>query len=139
VYATVDDLKRRFAAAFLVTVADDDGDGVADTPLLEQALSDASALINLELGRRYAVPFGAPVPLMIGQLACVLAARNLARRSPATAGTLHRGDFADAEHLLARLAEGVVVLAGRGLLARAVTTLRDGQSRVFSREDLDGF
>ncbi|MCX7718801.1 MAG: DUF1320 domain-containing protein [Candidatus Sumerlaeaceae bacterium] len=138
-YTTTDELKRRFAPAFLVSVADDNGDGVPDTPVLEQAISDAAALINLELGRRYEVPFSAPVPLMISQLACVLAARNLARRSPGTAGSLYRGDFADAEHLLARLAEGVVVLAGRGPKPQAIAALRDAEERVFAREDLHGF
>ena len=60
-YCTQSDIEVRIGPADLVALADHDGDGAADSAVVQGAISSAQALIDSYLSVRYAVPV-APVP-----------------------------------------------------------------------------
>ena len=60
-YCTFQDVQTRLGQADLATLADHDGDGVADQAVVDRAIADAGALIDSHLSVRFAVPVS-PVP-----------------------------------------------------------------------------
>lgn len=77
IYATQADLAARYGDE-INQVADRDGDGLADAAVVDSALADVSAEIDGYLAVRYQLPLGAPVPLILNRLACVLVRERLA-------------------------------------------------------------
>ncbi|MFO7956493.1 MAG: DUF1320 domain-containing protein [Candidatus Brocadiia bacterium] len=55
-YCTQEDIETRIGPDDLVALADHDGDGTADTAVVEQAILGAEAVIDTHLGVRFAVP-----------------------------------------------------------------------------------
>jgi len=55
-YCTQEDIETRIGPDDLVALADHDGDGTADTTVVEQAILSADAVIDTHLGVRFAVP-----------------------------------------------------------------------------------
>ncbi|ABS69715.1 protein of unknown function DUF1320 [Xanthobacter versatilis] len=101
-YATVTDMTSRFGAVEMLRVSVADGllppEGEPmPTGRIEQALSDASVLVDSYLRARYAVPV-APPPAELVRAACVLARYDLA----------HGGDREPSEQM--RLARKEVLL-----------------------------
>jgi len=109
-YATESDLIERYGAAELLAVADRDGNGSADSGMMERALDDASAEIDVYLAGRYALPL-AHVPTVLVRIACDIARYRLwADR----ASDEVRRRYEDALRLLERIASGEVVLMQPG-------------------------
>lgn len=75
-YCTGQDLIDRYGEEELLQLADRDGDGVADTAVLDQVIADASAEIDGYLAVRYALPL-AEVPSVLVRIACEIARYHL--------------------------------------------------------------
>lgn len=75
-YATLADLVARFGEEQLVQLTDRLAAGVIDEAVLDQAIADASALIDGYLAGRYPVPLS-PAPAILVGYACDLARYNL--------------------------------------------------------------
>ena len=74
-YCTEADLITRFGSE-ITELADRDGDNSADAGVIDNAISDASALIDGYLSSRYSVPVS-PAPVLIVGLACDISRRKL--------------------------------------------------------------
>lgn len=68
VYITPQELSERIGEEELIVLSDRDGDGVADTLVIERAISDATDEINMHLAVRYQLPL-TEVPETIKRLA----------------------------------------------------------------------
>jgi len=71
-YCTYSDLEMRLTAADLAALADHDGDGAADSDVVERAVADAGALIDSYLSVKFSVPVS-PVPDVLRTCAVNLA------------------------------------------------------------------
>ncbi len=105
-YATLTDLTTRFGAAELTQLTDRLGGVQIDTAVIDQALNDASAVIDGYLAGRYALPLS-PVPSILISYACDLARERL-WKDAASELIVKRGD--DARKFLALAAAGKVTL-----------------------------
>lgn len=114
VYATQLDLENVYGAALVAKLADHDGDGVADQPAIDDALTSASSIIDAYIGRRYVVPISPPTPV-VRDLAVDIAWYRLAySRLKQTAEMRLR--YEDAIKLLESIAAGTagIALPGEG-------------------------
>ncbi len=139
-YATPAQIGERYDANVLVTIADRDGDGSADSAVLERALADASAEIDTYLAAKYDLPLSS-TPEVLTRLAVDIAVYRLASEAgPATEERRQRYD--DAVALLRRLASGEASLGlpSPGEPSRAYTSAGSvtGRPRRFSRETMRG-
>ncbi|MDZ7655606.1 MAG: DUF1320 domain-containing protein [Sulfurimicrobium sp.] len=75
-YATIVDMIARFGEEQLVQLTDRLGSGVLDETVIDQAIADASALVDGYLSGRYPVPLS-PAPAILVGYACDLARYNL--------------------------------------------------------------
>jgi phage gp36-like protein len=111
VYITANDLTDAYGADEVASLADRDGDGVADEPVLADVCVAASAEADSYLAQRYAVP----VPLDAHLRGVVLAIARW-KLEPAHAVQAGNGpskaaiDYRNAIAWLDRVARGVVVL-----------------------------
>lgn len=72
-YATLADLVTRYGSEAVNALADRDGDGLADTAVVDSVLGDVDAEINSYLAPRYTLPLSLPIPLLLNRIACALA------------------------------------------------------------------
>lgn len=70
-YLTRQELQDRIGEEELIILADRDGDGVADEPVIERAIQDATDEITMHLASRYRVPLP-DVPDTVKRLAVSL-------------------------------------------------------------------
>lgn len=105
-YAALTDMQSRFGEDELVQLTDRHGDGMIDPVALEQALIDASAVIDGYLAGRYPVPL-APVPPILVGYACDLARLRLYKDAPPEI-VVRRGD--EAIKFLALVGQGKINL-----------------------------
>ena len=136
-YATVQELETRLGGTeALVTLADRDGDGVADAELVERALADAAAEIDSYLAGRYALPLPA-VPAVLVRLACDMAVYRITCDYGAGLTEERRQRYEDAVSWLKRAASGDVALGLPPQQEPAQTTtvpgLVSGRPRAFDR------
>lgn len=75
-YASQQDLSDTIGAKKLIELADRDLDGVADTGVVEQILTDVGAIIDGYLAQRFDLPL-AEVPPLVRVIAIDLAAERL--------------------------------------------------------------
>lgn len=75
-YAVSDDLAERLAPETLIALADDNGDGEADSAAIQAALNDASAAIDQALAGRYVTPVD-PAPEILTRWCVDLAVEDL--------------------------------------------------------------
>ncbi len=142
-YITNSDIEERLGSVAYVQLADDDGNGVADVGVVDEARLGAEGEVNSYLGRRYSVPVSLTTH---PDLADVLASFTLdlaeyrlrLRRPPVPDDARRRRD--QAIEWLTRVAEGRIELpsavgvaasTSRGTIA-AVT----GERRVLTRDEL---
>jgi len=105
-YATKDDLYARFGETEILELADRDGDSIADSGVVEQALADADAMIDSYLSGRYDVPLADP-PAQIVTIACDLARARLWTGEPPSAVT---EALRSARDFLQRVSDGKLTL-----------------------------
>lgn len=139
-YATPAQIGERYDANVLVTIADRDNDGAADTDVLERALADASAEIDVFLAAKYDLPLNS-TPEVLTRLAVDIAVYRLASEAgPATEERRRR--YEDAVALLRRLASGEASLGlpspGEPSRAYASAGSVTGRPRRFSRQTMTG-
>lgn len=129
--------------AKLLQLADKDGDGVADTGVVDAAIVEADGLIDSYAHKRFAVPFAAPSPI-VKALSARLAAWNLRRGKPGTTITkeeieLHDIDLKWLEDLSKGLVSpGVEPSPTKSELIVDTAGQRDTVKEI-SREKLKGF
>lgn len=104
-YAAQTDIVARYGANILSTIADPDGTGTVQVPLIAQALGDASEVIDSHLQERYLLPL-ATVPSLLVVLTVDIAVYRLAVLP--TDEMRHRYD--DAMKMLKSIATGVLQL-----------------------------
>ncbi|GAB4321190.1 MAG: hypothetical protein Kow0059_15770 [Candidatus Sumerlaeia bacterium] len=137
-YCTLADLLARFHPDDLLALADDDQDGVADSSVLEDALSEAAAEMDLFLGVRYALPLPDPPPAVLRPLAVALAAHRLYLRRRQALSPIHAADYARAVETLAAVSRGELALVGVPSRRRAAATRAADEKRI-SSDVLDQF
>lgn len=113
-YTTPDQV--RLVAAGDVNASGPDTAAALDDTALTRAISEAETRIDARLGQRYEVPFTAPAPALIVELATSIAvyyATLIARRgSPVDPDDPARLRFNDALLQLADLANGAAIVEG---------------------------
>lgn len=136
-YCTLADLTARFHPDDLLTLTDDDHDGLADAPVIEAAIAEAAAEIDLFLGARYAVPFADP-PETLRPLAAALAAHRLYLRRRQALSPEHAAEYARAVAALAAIARGEFGLAGVASRHRPAAT-KSVDEKAMSEAALEKF
>lgn len=138
-YCTQADLETRYGADEVLQLADRDGDGVADTGVIEAAIADAGNEIDGYLAGVASLPL-ASVPPLLARLACDLARFGLWRDG---ASERVRQGAQDARAALADIARGRIRLPdadGAQPTASGAATLRvTARTRVFSDDALAGY
>jgi phage gp36-like protein len=134
-YATVDDMIAQWGEAEMVRLSSPEGqlDDLVVVARVELALTDASAVIDSYLRRRYPVPLDAPPPTEVARACRTLARYELARGEQKTAGSDLRADRDEIMAWLKAVAEGRLDLpvalpastAAGGLGARFTDRPRD--------------
>lgn len=121
-YASAADLTLAWGADEVARSGDRDGDGDADTGVIDRALDDASAEIDGYIGRVYDLPLVEPYPVLLRRLACDVAIYRMSGTiAPLTDEKRRRYD--DALRTLERIAEGDMDIGlGVGGEAQAVTS-----------------
>jgi len=142
-YITNSDIEERLGTAAYVQLADDDGNGVADVGVVDEARLGAEGEVNSYLGRRYSVPISLTTH---PDLADVLASFTLdlaeyrlrLRRPPVPDDARRRRD--QAIEWLTRAAEGRIELPSAvgvaGSSARGTIAAVTGEKRVLTRDEL---
>lgn len=139
-YATQSQLEERLAPELLVTMADDNADGVADEGVIAAALEDATAEIDQVLSGRYETPLATP-PTVVVRWCLDLAIHNLylRRREEMPAEQTRRADLT--RRALESIANGLAGLAGatpKALDFSADSTRLD-DDMVFDPDELTHF
>lgn len=132
-YATQDDLATRYGANELLQLADRDGDGIADPGVIEGALAEASAEIDLYLQGRYALPLTHP---LLTTLACDIARYRLWKDE---ATDRVRNAATDARRMLDHLASGKITLDRPTTPTGGAQVQSITPPAVFDRDGLAGF
>lgn len=143
-YIANTDIEKRLGAATYVQLTDDDGNGVGDAAVVDEARLAAEGEVDSYLGRRYAVPISlVSFPELAGLLrsaALDLAELRLrSRRPPAPPEAIRRA--AETVEWLRRIGSGELALptaaevpttTARGPIAKAA-----GNPRVLTTQELE--
>lgn len=145
-YITNADIEERLGSQAYVQLADDDGDGVADVGVVDEARLGAGGEVDSYLARRYQVPVDVSAE---AELAGVLASITLdlaeyrlrLRRPPVPAETARQ--HSRAIEWLKGVAEGVIALPSTSAVptsaARGPIASTTGAQRVLSRDELSDY
>lgn len=137
-YSTQQELVDRYGENALLDLADRDNDGVIDTDVVEQAIVDASELIDSYLAKRYALPLqSTPAPLkrICGDMVLYLLSGD------GTVTDEKRKRYEDALKFLKALADGTASL-GAALEQDSANSVgqveMESSPRLFSRKTMRG-
>ena len=145
-YITNSDIEQRLGSHVYVQLTDDDGDGVADAGVVDEARLGADGEVDSYLARRYQVPIDV---VTYPELAHVLASVTLdvvehrlrQRRPPLPESTVRKRE--EAIGWLKRIADGEIELPSAGALppnpARGTVAATSGSERILSREELSDY
>ena len=142
-YITNADIEERLGSATYVQLADDDGDDVADTGVVDEARLGAEGEVDSYLARRYDVPIDLTTyPELADILASValdLAEYRLrCRRPPVSDAALRKRK--EAIEWLERVADGTIDLPSADALpsspVRGLRVGSTGPARVLTRDEL---
>jgi len=145
-YITNIDIEERLGSAALVQLADDDGNGVADTGVVDEARLGAEGEVNSYLARRYQTPIDLAMhPSLTDVLASVtldLAEYRLRlRRPPVSEDARRRRE--QAIDWLTKVGDGRVDLPSLTPVAASGVhgpiTKVSGEERLLTRDELDAF
>lgn len=146
-WITTDQLADRMGATRYAELLDDDNDGVADPDAAARAIADAEGELNSYLGRRYNLAALATAAEADSRLAATLTAMALnlgeyyveTRRPEGVPDAVER-KAAVARAWLKAAVEGEVSLASDADLTTSTQGggTVDGQTRVFTRDTMDG-
>lgn len=140
-YSTYADLIKTHDEQFLVQLSDDDGNGIADTAVIDEAIAFADSQINARVGGRYTVPMS-PVPALARTISAQLAIGYLYSRRGMDKPEAVKDDVKAASQLLDRIGDGRATW-GEATEPAADTATLDvriaSQTRVFNRDNMKGF
>jgi len=140
-YSSYADLIKKHDEQYLIQLSDDNGDGIADAAVIDEAIAQADAEINARVSRRYAVPMN-PVPKLAASLSATLAVGMLYSHRGMDKPQTVTDDVSAAIKLLDRIGDGK---AGWGEAIAPVadkTTLdvrMHSQARTFNRTSMKDF
>lgn len=139
-YCSLDDIKKQIPEEAILQLTDDDALGVIDEAKVEEAISNAGALIDGYCSARYLIPF-ATVPAIIKPIAVDLAVYALYARRVETMPEVRAANQKNAVKLLGDISTGKVRLGAQA----TVTAVQPQQSpsitsspRLFSRDKMRG-
>jgi phage gp36-like protein len=137
-YVTQQELIDRYSENVLLSLADRDNDSVIDADVVEQAIVDASELIDSYLAKRYTLPLPvvpAPLKRVCGDIAIYLLCGD------GTVTDEKRKRYEDAIRFLVALAKGDASL-GVGLEQDSSNSVGhvelDSSPRLFKRDTMRG-
>lgn len=142
-YLTNADIEERLGTDAYVQLTDDDGDGIADVGVVDEARLGAEGEVDSYLAHRYQVPIDvAAFSELSGLLASVtldlVEHRLRARRPPVPDATVRKWEATIT--WLTRVAGGEIELPSLGALppnaARGIVAETSGSDRVLSREEM---
>lgn len=117
-YATQTDIENTYGSEALLLVADRDGDGQVDQPVLDEALEAAEATIDSHVQKRYEKPLS-DVPQLLTNIAIDLVMYRLASTAD-MATEERRKRHEDAMKQLVQISEGKIDL-GLASTAKSAT------------------
>ncbi|MBK67918.1 MAG: hypothetical protein CMP22_07280 [Rickettsiales bacterium] len=139
IYATKADMLKRYEEKQLIQLTDNVEpytDQIVDS-ILDGALNDASATIDLYLGGRYDLPLS-QTPTALIDMACRLAFYRLNRDRTSEEMRL---DYTDVIKTLEQISQGKIRLdvGGEEPKSAAAIAKVDGPNRTFDRDSMKGF
>lgn len=132
-YATLADMISRFGEEQLVQLTDRLSNGVIDEAVINQAISDASALVDGYLSGRYPVPLS-PAPAILVGYACDLARYNLFPDANLDDSNTVRIRQRDAIRFLELVGQGKLSLGKTPVATASLPQFGESQ-KVFSRDE----
>ncbi len=139
-YCTAQQMIDRFGEGLLVQLTDRSGSGEIDSEVLESAIADATAEIDMHLSGRYALPLST-VPLPIIRIACLLARDILATNSDSSDEHWQK-QAESARRMLREIAAGRMALGVDAAAAAPGTdsgARMESGGRIWGRDDSTGF
>ena len=136
------DIEQRLGSDTYVQLTDDDGDGVADVGLVDEARLGAEGELESYLAQRYQVPIDTGAqPALVGVLTSIaldlVEYRLRSRRPPVPKDAVDR--HARVLEWLTGLADGSTSLPSATDLPGAATAQVIGEKRVLTRSELSDF
>jgi len=108
-YCTEADIINQLPEEKLIELTDDDGDGVADTGVVDKAITDADTEIDGYLSGRYTLPFSSAPPIL-NKLSVDIAIWNLYSRKKTVLDEVREKRYNAAVAMLKLIAKGEVKL-----------------------------
>jgi len=140
VYCDREGLIDRFGEEQLIQLTDQTGSEIIDDAVLENAILDASAEIDMYLAGRYALPLST-TPLPLARIACVLV-RDLLAGDSDKADEQWKKEAEACRKTLDKIATGKISLGVDALAATPVSTngaeMQTG-GRIWGRDASTGF
>lgn len=141
-YTTLDKIIGQISEAILIQLTDDEQLEVVNTDRVDEAVSDADAVIDGYCQARYAVPFN-PVPPIIAKCALDMAIYNLYARRVETMPEVRDNNNTTALKRLQEIAKGVVSLGAAAIVAAPTNdntqAVVRSNGRIFTVEKLDTY
>jgi phage gp36-like protein len=132
-YATLADMVARFGEEQLVQLTDRNRSGVVDAVVIDQALTDASAVVDGYLSGRYEIPLTPVPPILVGYT-CDLARYNLYPDAELSETNPVRARQRDAIKFLQFVGEGKLSLGIHPEPTSDNSVQFSSAGKVFSRE-----
>ena len=144
-YISSADIQERLGSSAYVQLADDDGDGVADVGVVDEARLGAEGEVNSYLARRYQVPIDLTVHTdlvdLLTSITLDVAEYRLRLRRPPVSDDARRR-YSQTIEWLERLARGVIELPAAATVAanpaRGTIATTTGEDRLLTRDELAG-
>ena len=140
IYAAFSDLNAQFGEQEVLAITDRDGDGVADTTVVNMALQRASNTIDAYLSPRYPLPLTA-VPDQLVELCCDIARYRLVGAEASETDAI-RTRYKDSLKTLELIRDGKIdiglSLAGQ-TPADSASVQVTGGGRIFSQTSLEDY
>lgn len=106
-YCTIADIKGEISPDDLIALTDDNETGSVDETVLAQIIDNASGYIDARVGNIYSVPFAAPAPPTVKNMAITIACYRLFRRRlTPDEKNLFAEDFMECKQFLDEVNEG---------------------------------
>lgn len=139
VYATKADMLKRYEERELIQLTDniEPYTGEIVDSILDNALTDACAMIDLFLGGRYDLPLAETPPALVN-MACTIAFHDLNRRSMTDE---IRAAYDDVQKILDKISKGIIPLDAGGSEPKSAAAIAkvNAPDRTFNRDSLKGF
>ncbi len=142
-YIDNEDLIDRVGSTAAIQLADDDGNGIADSDVLDEIRLAAEGEVNAFLARRYAVPVtNEDVLDLLASLSLDLAEERLRGRRPPIPPD-HVKRIALSRKLLQQISEGVLSLPSATEVAASssngIVADSSGETRLLTRDELSNW